>query len=110
MEVIRFKITIYLVIKQNIFEFSSESRVHENKHSAGKSPVCFLVYRDKVRHLSTAKLIDYQIKVRDINDLQHRIIEAIDTVTVDMLARTWQKIEYRSDIVRATDGAPVEVY
>ena len=47
---------------------------------------------------------------RDINNLQNRIIEAIDTVTVDMLKRTWQKIEYRLDIVRATDGAHVEVY
>ena len=56
MEIIRFKITIYLVIKQNIFEFSSESRVHENEHFAEKSPVCFLVYRDKARHPSTAKL------------------------------------------------------
>ena len=28
-EIIRFKITIYLVIKQNSFEFSSKSRVHE---------------------------------------------------------------------------------
>ena len=37
-EIIRFKITIYLVIKQNSFEFSSESRVHENEHPAGKSP------------------------------------------------------------------------
>ena len=37
MEIIRFKITIYLLIKQNIFEFSSESRVHENEHSAGKA-------------------------------------------------------------------------
>ena len=56
------------------------------------------------------KDIVYRTKVRDINDLQHRIIEAIDTVTVAMLARTWQKIEYRLDIVRATDGAHVEVY
>ena len=46
-EIIRFKITVYLVIKQNIFEFSSESRVHENQHSAGKSLVCFLVYKAK---------------------------------------------------------------
>ena len=45
-KIIRFKVAIYLVIKQNIFEFSSESRVHENEHSAGKSPVCFLVYGD----------------------------------------------------------------
>ena len=34
MEIIRFKITIYLVIKQNNFEFSNERRVHENEHSA----------------------------------------------------------------------------
>ena len=36
MKIIRFKITIYLVIKQNNFEFSSEKRVHENEHSAEK--------------------------------------------------------------------------
>ena len=49
---------------------------------------------------------------RDINDLQHRIIEAIDTFTVDMLARTktWQEIEYRLDIVRATNDAHVELH
>ena len=29
-EIIRFKITIYLVSKQNILKFSSESRVYEN--------------------------------------------------------------------------------
>ena len=34
------------------------------------------------------KDIVYQTKVRDINDMQHGIIEPIDTVTVDMLART----------------------
>ena len=54
--------------------------------------------------------IVYRTKVRDINDLQHRIIEAIDTVTVDMLPRTWQEIEYQLDMVRATDGVYVEVY
>ena len=56
------------------------------------------------------KDIVYRTKVRDINDLQHRIIEAIDIVTVDMLARTWQEIKYQLDIVRATDGAHIEVY
>ena len=55
-QIIKFKITIYLVIQQNIFEFNSESRFYENEHSARKSPVCFLVYRDKVRHPSTVKL------------------------------------------------------
>ena len=56
------------------------------------------------------KDIIYRTKVRDINDLQHRIIEAIDTVIVDMLARTWQEIEYRLDIIRANDSAHGEVY
>ena len=54
--------------------------------------------------------IVYRTKVRDINDLQHRIIEAIDTVTVDKLARTWQEIECRFNIICATDGAHVEMY
>ena len=54
--------------------------------------------------------IVYRIKVRDVSDLQQRIIEALDTVTVDMLAGTWLEIEYRLDILRATDGAHVEVY
>ena len=58
-EIIIFKITVYLVIKQNIFEFCSESRVHENKHSTGKIPVCFPVYGDKVRHPSIAKLLTH---------------------------------------------------
>ena len=56
------------------------------------------------------KDIVYRTKVRDVNDLQHRIIKAIDTVTVDMLARIWQEIEYRLDIIREIDGAHVEVY
>ena len=43
-------------------------------------------------------------------DLQQRIIEALDTVTVDMLARTWLEIEHRLDILRATDGVQVEAY
>ena len=45
-------------MEQNISEFSSESRVHENEHSVGKSPVCFLVCtgRDKVRHLTKVSL------------------------------------------------------
>ena len=56
LEIVTFKITIYLVIKQNIFEFTSKSRVHENEHSVGKSTVGFLVYRDKVRHQTKVSL------------------------------------------------------
>ena len=32
LEIVRFIITIYLVIKQNIFESSSASKVHKNEH------------------------------------------------------------------------------
>ena len=56
------------------------------------------------------KDIVYRTKVRDINDLQHRIIQVINAVTINMFARTWQEIEYRLDIVSATDGAHIEVY
>ena len=56
------------------------------------------------------KDIVYRTKVSDINDLQHRMYETIDTVILDILTRTWQEIEYRLDIIRATDGAHVEMY
>ena len=56
--------------------------------------------------------IVYRTKVRDVSDLQQQIIEALDAVTEDMLAKTRLEIEYRLDtgILRANDGAHVEVY
>ncbi|PNF44007.1 hypothetical protein B7P43_G17057 [Cryptotermes secundus] len=48
--------------------------------------------------------------VNDLPDLGARIRETIATVPKDMLERTWQEIEYRFDIVRAINGAHVEVY
>jgi len=38
----------------------------------------------------------------DNNNLEH--------LTAHMLINTWQKLEYRSDICRATTGAHIEVY
>ena len=49
-------------------------------------------------------------QVRNVSDLQQRIIEGLDTITMEMLARTWLEIEYRLDILRATNGAHEEVY
>ena len=72
-------------------------------HSPDITPLDFFLW-------GYVKDIVYRTKVRDVSDLQQRIIEALDTVTVDMLARTWLEIEYRLDILRATDGAHVEVY
>jgi hypothetical protein len=42
--------------------------------------------------------------------LKHRITDAITTIDQGMLQRTWQEIEYRFDVLRATNGANIEVY
>ena len=34
----------------------------------------------------------------------------ITTIDEAMLQRTWQEIEYRLDVLRATNGAHIEVY
>jgi hypothetical protein len=46
----------------------------------------------------------------DLPMLRDRIRDVIASVTPDMLDRTWQEIEYRLDIIRATSGSHVEVY
>jgi hypothetical protein len=56
------------------------------------------------------KDIVYRTKVRDITNLKQRITEAIATTDEDMLQRTLQEIEYRLDVLRATNGAHIEVY
>ena len=52
----------------------------------------------------------YRTSVRDVETLQLRIIEVLATVNEEMLENTWHEIEYRLDILRATNGAHVEVY
>ena len=52
----------------------------------------------------------YTTPVRDVETLQSRIIEVLATVNEEMLENTWREIEYRLDILRATNGAHVEVY
>jgi hypothetical protein len=49
------------------------------------------------------KDIVYRTKVRDITNLKQRITDE------GMLQRTWQEIEYRLDVLRATNGAHIEV-
>ena len=56
------------------------------------------------------KDIVYRTKVRDITDLKQRISNAIATIDEAMLQRTWQKIEYRLDVLRATKGPHIEMY
>jgi hypothetical protein len=43
-------------------------------------------------------------------DLRQRIIKAVELITPHTLINTWQELEYRLDICRATTGAHIEVY
>jgi hypothetical protein len=52
----------------------------------------------------------YSRKVQDVADLRQRNIEAVQLITPHMLINTWQGLEYRLDICRATTGAHIEVY
>ncbi|KAG8308320.1 hypothetical protein J6590_002408 [Homalodisca vitripennis] len=52
----------------------------------------------------------YHREIRDLDHLLERISSAILTVTPDMIGRTWQEVDYRLDICRATNGAHIETY
>ena len=56
------------------------------------------------------KDIVYQTKVQDMTDLKQKISNSITTIDEAMLQRTWQEIEYRLDVIRATNGGHIEVY
>ena len=56
------------------------------------------------------KNIVYAEKIRNIQQLQERITSAIETVTRDMIQKTWQEIEFRLDVSRATNSAHTEMY
>ena len=60
--------------------------------------------------LGYIKNIVYAEKIRNIQHLQDRITSAIETVTRDMIQKTWQEIEFRLDVSRATNGAHIEMY
>ena len=52
----------------------------------------------------------YAEKIRNIQQLQERITSAIETVTRDMIQKTWQEIEFLLDVSRATNSAHIEKY
>jgi len=60
--------------------------------------------------LAFIKDVVYRRKVWDLADLRQRIIETVEFITPHMLINTWQELEYRLDIYRATTGAHIEVY
>ena len=56
------------------------------------------------------KDVVYRTKVKDISDLKERITAAVEAINEEILKRLWTKIEYRLDILRATNGAHIEIY
>jgi len=50
------------------------------------------------------------VKIRNIQYLQERITSAIETVTRDMIQKTWQETEFCLDVSRATNVIHIEMY
>jgi hypothetical protein len=48
--------------------------------------------------------ISYKFKVNDHQHLKARIRDAVAAVTPNMFQATWNEVEYRLDICRATKG------
>ena len=52
----------------------------------------------------------YQTEIWDLNDQKQKITDAIVTNDDTMLQRTRPEIENRLDVLRATNGAHIEMY
>jgi hypothetical protein len=52
----------------------------------------------------------YSTPVPDTDILKARIRDALAAVTEEMLDKTWREIEYRLDVLQATNGAHFEGY
>jgi hypothetical protein len=51
----------------------------------------------------------FRTPVNGLDDLKTCIRNAIKAIPADMLHRTWQELEYRLDVLRATKEAHIEV-
>jgi hypothetical protein len=51
----------------------------------------------------------YATKVTGDEDLNTLIMDVITTINIGMLARIWKELEFRLDVLRATQGAHIEV-
>jgi hypothetical protein len=49
------------------------------------------------------------LEVTGVVDMKTRIRDVITTISRGMLARTWEELEFRLDVLRATQGAHIEV-
>jgi hypothetical protein len=60
--------------------------------------------------LELCKGQEFRPKVGSVVELPARINNAVASVTPQMLENTWREIEYRLGILRATNGAHIEMY
>jgi hypothetical protein len=51
----------------------------------------------------------YASRVTRVEDLKTRIRDVITTIDGGMLSRTWEQLEFRLDVLRATQSAKIEV-
>jgi hypothetical protein len=59
----------------------------------------------------TILLEDYRgLEVTGAEDLKTRIRDVITTTNTGMLAITWEELEFGLDVLRATQGAHIEVH
>lgn len=58
------------------------------------------------------KDVTYRTKVNDVPGLRRRIVDAVASVSPEMLQNAWSDIEYRFDVCHAAKGkgAHVEIY
>lgn len=56
------------------------------------------------------KMSVYQSPVTSTDDMQKHITDAVMTTKADMLLRTQQQLQYRLEVVRATNSAYTELY
>jgi hypothetical protein len=53
--------------------------------------------------------IVFRTPVNRLDKLKTRIRNAISAIPAYMHHRTWQELEYRLDVIRATNGAHIEI-
>ena len=94
---------------------TSEEDIERIHQSCSRSPIAWPPRSPNITPLDFfswgyVKDVVYRTKVKDISDLKERITAAVEAINEEMLKRTWTEIEYRLDILRATNGAHIEIY
>jgi hypothetical protein len=74
----------------------------EKPRSSDITPLDFFLW-------AYVKSIVFRTPVNGLDELKTRIRNAISAIPADMLHRTWQELKYRLDVIRASNGAYIEI-